>query len=833
MSLHSLNGYALTLPDWVKEFRSHQESAITEIVRHLESRPVVFLDAPTGSGKTLIGEVTRQIVRARGWAKQALYLCTTKTLQTQFLNDYPYAALIQGRSNYPTLDETARFASHGLRHLDASMCTLKAYRSSRVCDLCTNSYDDDESDKSYLHCFHCHPWQLCPYRVAKSIALRSELAVANTAYFLTEANHVGTFGVTKPDAPPPFQFVIVDEADTLESVLMSYIELTVPRRLLKELDISQPKITVSQSWREWVVNLINKIQPIVSQLQRQVDSYEEANSNAPTSLLKDLETWSKHLNQCRYVLQRFDTNPDNWVFDAKQGSSVSLRPITVADFAQDLFFKHSTKFLMMSATLISPHQMAIDLGLTPDQWEAVEVTSSFPKERRPIRVRPTVSMSHKTKDDDLPILARAIEEIIKTHHEERILIHTVSYERARYLADYLGGCDLGTRVFTYGSAHQREKVLEEFKRTRAAVLLAPSMDRGIDLPYDACRVVVVAKVPWPNIGDKQVSTRVYGTSSGRSWYAVQTVRSLVQMTGRGMRHADDYCTCVSPETLIMTKELTWKPAGDLMVDDDLLAFDELVPQPTDGRRHLLRRWRPGKVIATGIRLLPRYRITLSTGEVLYSTPEHRWITEEGQYRDHRWVRTDALREGHHLMRYLMPWKPEEGREAGWLAGFFDGEGSLGLSQGQRNRNVTSIVVNQKPGPVWDEAQHLLKEFGFEIAISPQRTSGVELLAIRGGFPEHLRFLGQIRPLRLLAKLISNDFGQAFRACGVARVEHVERVEDGPMVTLHSSTETYIAEGFAAHNTYILDDQFRTNLWRNSRHLIPHWWTEAVVWEPPT
>jgi Rad3-related DNA helicase len=43
------------------------------------------------------------------------------------------------------------------------------------------------------------------------------------------------------------------------------------------------------------------------------------------------------------------------------------------------------------------------------------------------------------------------------------------------------------------------------------------------------------------LGDQQVSARLH-TRGGQQWYNVQAVRSLIQMTGRGVRSADDWCT---------------------------------------------------------------------------------------------------------------------------------------------------------------------------------------------------------------------------------------------------------------------------------------------------
>ena len=92
----------------------------------------------------------------------------------------------------------------------------------------------------------------------------------------------------------------------------------------------------------------------------------------------------------------------------------------------------------------------------------------------------------------------------------------------------------------YSNAKEREEVLARFLNIKDAVLLAPSFERGVDLPAEDCQVIIVAKVPYPYLGDKQIAARLYG-KGGQVWYAVNTIRAIVQMTGRGMRSADDWC----------------------------------------------------------------------------------------------------------------------------------------------------------------------------------------------------------------------------------------------------------------------------------------------------
>ena len=70
-------------------------------------------------------------------------------------------------------------------------------------------------------------------------------------------------------------------------------------------------------------------------------------------------------------------------------------------------------------------------------------------------------------------------------------------------------------------------------------MLAPSMSRGIDLPDDLCRVQIIAKCPFPALGDKQIASRLH-LPGGQLWYTVKTIRDMVQMTGRAVRHDNDW-----------------------------------------------------------------------------------------------------------------------------------------------------------------------------------------------------------------------------------------------------------------------------------------------------
>lgn len=174
-------------------------------------------------------------------------------------------------------------------------------------------------------------------------------------------------------------------------------------------------------------------------------------------------------------------------------------------------------------------------------YSTVSVPSTFSPSSRPVLIYPIAEMAYKSRATAWPKIAEGLVEIIKRNPGRRVLVHTVSYDLTNYLLSQLSlPPDIANRLLAYTTAKERQRTLDLYLLTPGAVLLAPSLDRGLDLPDDDCRAIVVCKVPFPNLSDKQVSARLY-SKNGQLWYSVQTVRSLVQMTGRGMRHKDDYC----------------------------------------------------------------------------------------------------------------------------------------------------------------------------------------------------------------------------------------------------------------------------------------------------
>ena len=481
------------------------------------------------SGKSLIGTMVPQVLETR-----AAYLCSTKSLQRQLVNDFPDAALIMGRSNFPTADEPERFGDP-VRPLDASDCTKERVKVP-ACGACPDVGTQETKEKQ-PHCQWCHPSpDHCPYEIAKGTALRNDLIIANVNYFLSECNGPARLcGGIGPNGhavgPHGRGLVVTDEVDTAEDTLLGHAEVYISARKARRWGLRPPdRKTVAERWPVWVSGYaLEHLERVRAKIPRR---------DADVKALRERKSLTATIKGLRAI----DFSTDNWVY---QGSDADIRfkPVRVDGLAEGLLWRHGRRHLLMSGTVISPQNLAETLGI--ESYAYVEMPSTFAAVRRPVIVRPVADMSRKatlaSERGNYATMGAEIVRILADHPGDRVLVHAVSYALTTHLVEFLSQA-LDTRlVVGYKTAREREDALAKFRATTGAVLVAPSLDRGIDLADDDCRVVIVAKVPFPDLGDKQVAARLYG-AGGRSWYSVATIRSVVQMTGRAMRHEGDHMT---------------------------------------------------------------------------------------------------------------------------------------------------------------------------------------------------------------------------------------------------------------------------------------------------
>lgn len=264
--------------------------------------------------------------------------------------------------------------------------------------------------------------------------------------------------------------------------------------------------------------------------------------------------------------------------------------------------------------------------------------------------------------------------------------------------------------------------------------------------------------------------------------------------GKGYSKFSAYC--LVPETLVLTDDLRWVQVGALTVGDGLVGVDEEISSPR-ARRKLSRSFVEG----IERRTLHCYRVEFDDGRVIVASDDHGWLTRSPCSGNTRWVKTKNLMSGQHVCG-ITPgtWTDDTSYEAGWLAGFFDGEGHCGR---------TVLSASQVVGPIADKAMLLIEGKGFSVTQKVKKKA-VErhqdiTVTVMHRLPDILRFLGQIRPGRLLYKYpwvgrsaVTTDLRYG-RPINGATVVSVDPIGDKEVVAMQTTSRTFIAEGLISHN----------------------------------
>jgi len=482
-----------------KPFREYQSEAIDFILS--SNKPVVALSAPTGSGKSLIGMCSGAI------KKNMVYLCHSKSLQNQIIEDFGEAEKLWGRNNYPC-------TAHPM--LTAAECT---HSSHRPCE-----YIDE-----------------CEYRTAKRRVLNAPLRILNYSYYLYECNYVGRFS--------GLPLIICDEADMIESLLSGFIGLNITSGQLKmfKLDLPKYKNPTAKNglaeWKMWAEKAQDSVRrKLVTVKHILEDSQEDEFGEEHIKALRQKHRIESLLRQLSLFLLYVD---ETWIMEEHvskvYGTRWTFSPLWLTEkLAYQYFWRHADRFVLMSATLPPVPVLSKLLGIPIGDIDYKEIDSTFPVDRRPIHMRPVANITAKTFNDEIPKVVIAIRDILHDHPNEKGLIHAVSYKLAREIVRNIDGANKD-RIITH-NARNKIDVLEKFKSSnKPLVLISPSCERGIDLPDDYARFIIWAKMPYLSRGDQRTEKRLWSGKLGSYWYKSSAVMSLVQGTGRAMRSKDDWC----------------------------------------------------------------------------------------------------------------------------------------------------------------------------------------------------------------------------------------------------------------------------------------------------
>ena len=270
--------------------------------------------------------------------------------------------------------------------------------------------------------------------------------------------------------------------------------------------------------------------------------------------------------------------------------------------------------------------------------------------------------------------------------------------------------------------------------------------------------------------------------------------------------------CLTAGHRVLTADLKWRNVEHLKKGDRLLSFTEKLDTVSNNRYFC-----ESTVVENKPIIKNTYRIYLSDGTIIDASEEHPFLINYGHDK-YKWVQTQELFkrkiwcENHsrkwriEFTRIITPWEKNTSYEAGYLSGFFDGEGSLCMSlktkRGAYNEHTFRVDACQNNNEMFKTVKKFCKDLGIHIGISKkQRDKKILQISIRGGYCRILEFLGRIRPPRLMAKFNVNKMGRIRNTNkNKTYIENIEFIGEKTVWGLGTTSKTYIAEGFMCHNT---------------------------------
>jgi len=237
-------------------------------------------------------------------------------------------------------------------------------------------------------------------------------------------------------------------------------------------------------------------------------------------------------NSPRYIIKRgFDlwkrTTP------VEERELLTMMPIDVRDAPPYLWPSKVSKIVMMSATI--SYKDLESMGLDRRRTLYLEVNSPIPAAYRPI-ITDYIGNVNRANIRDLTYkMAAHIEEVyLPKYAGSKGLIHA-TYAQAKIFRELWEG---NPRFIFHEKDNVRQRLAEfmELPPESGAVFIASGLYEGVDLADDLARWQVIAKVPWPNLGDPATS---YKAEQDPSWFVWESLKSVMQACGRIVRNPTD------------------------------------------------------------------------------------------------------------------------------------------------------------------------------------------------------------------------------------------------------------------------------------------------------
>lgn len=629
------------------EYRPEQQELAVAVARALQLDSPLLAEAGTGVGKSL-AYIIPAVRFALENGRKAIISTHTINLQEQLIGkDIPTAAkalglsfraaLLKGRANYLCLTRLRRaleqaddlFNQEETRQLHDLLAWSRACGEGSLSELPSEL---GISRKVWAQvCSESHVCTLrncgpnCPYQAARRRVDEADVVVLNHTLFFGLLSLAESMELQSDEADEPLgfifprDFVILDEAHTIESVAAHQFGVALPEAELKYdlwrmynprthkgslrhvatprlLQLVEEAQTAADEFFECARkdcrlqehgNVVRLRQPhwtddILSQplaaleqeiLQMARDEEKDITRDELTDTAARLLAYRSAAEEI-LALSKQDTSV-YWAEAAgAEGKYMMLRSavINVAPLLREKLFESGRGCICTSATLsageIGIRYFAGRVGA--EEAESLRIGSPFDFERqmrimvaRSMPPPPPASPDEEYREALFARIAASLEE-----SDGCAFVLFTSYSLMRAMAERLRPLcvEHGWQLLVQGDEYTRTHMLQRFRKQKGSVLLGTdSFWMGVDVPGDALTNVIVTKIPFESPGNPLVEARIEdirarGGNPFPDYSLPEAILKFRQGVGRLIRSKTD-CGIVT----LLDSRLTGKTYGELFL----------------------------------------------------------------------------------------------------------------------------------------------------------------------------------------------------------------------------------------------------------------------------
>ncbi|MGH9980056.1 MAG: helicase C-terminal domain-containing protein [Nitrososphaeraceae archaeon] len=531
----------------LKKIRNNQEKVLEEIEEAIKSNiKYIFLEAPTGFGKSPIA------ITLAGYLGSSHICTSTKDLQNQYSRDFNFVKEAKGKRNFRCIlkenegiHETCEYGP--CQKDDDFDCIYKTRLSDyKINGLRTKfehvdigQFEKMKYIKKYNQQirFDNFEWEPCRYFHQKWISTKASHAIYNYKYFLSDLYFSNLISKR--------ELLVFDEVHNIESELADFKSFIINSdnitRLFPKVQLPNRNEEEIETWIEFCEYYKDSL----LEFMEDVEFAKENNSLKEPFTEKNLIDCINRAKNLSFVLTDMKTNKNNWlVTNIDRKSKGLIRKITLTPLDISYYFKEildvSNYGLFMSATILNKDYLCKITGLSQEEIKFIRVKhSDFPKENRPIHLMNIAWLNSKNILDNLPIIAKTVNNIMSIHKNEKGIIHTTSYFQLEYIKNNINMKNSQRLIESGPNTDRIEALKSHSENTKPTVLISPSFYQGLDLKGDLSRFQIIIKIPYPDLSDKKVAAL---RKKDMNWYLWNTIVRLTQTYGRSVRSKEDHAS---------------------------------------------------------------------------------------------------------------------------------------------------------------------------------------------------------------------------------------------------------------------------------------------------